>query len=585
MLRARKAIMRCVTFYIGVLLNFGFLFATDPQIDYVSRRIEAHFTIQDEESAYEEALQAIRHYPHSDLLLASYIRATARLGLEKEMLEAWKSYSAQFSHLPLNRKLIEEMAWGVLQKAANSSSLVMRQMSLIAALLSQDIKGVHILHAGLEDSNYAIRSIATELAGHLPDAKLVQRIKTLFYTEKAWIVRQKVIAAVGSMKIHEMKPDLKALIISDESLAEERALAITALIDLLDDLEREDVVNLTQSNRAGLRLLACEAITHFRSERDLDQLLVLSQDFNSDVRLAALQAIGLLRPEADSQKILKIVREKTNDPNYKVAITAAWLLTLYVPDEGMHYIAQQLNNPLRERRILAAAALHATGQYGVPLSLQNFDTHADPYVRLNLALHLAGQRIACSSVCRVIEEMMEKDKAQWCQIDSGIFECIATRQIFREIESESTPEMEDQLKRLEILNLLAILKSPNAQHAIRKFLNERSWGISGAAATLLLTEGDELAINLVEELLEDPNPKIRLQAALVLSIWSEDESAIQILEQNYQGNSHEQKCRILEAIARIGSVKSVPFLINILHESSQTLRLIAALGLIQCLNN
>ena len=74
-----------------------------------------------------------------------------------------------------------------------------------------------------------------------------------------------------------------------------------------------------------------------------------------------------------------------------------------------------------------------------------------------------------------------------------------------------------QLLRLELLNLLVILKYPGAPQAIKDYLSERAWEISATAVTLLLTEGDESAVDIVKELLLDSNPRIRLQAALIIS--------------------------------------------------------------------
>jgi HEAT repeat protein len=136
-----------------------------------------------------------------------------------------------------------------------------------------------------------------------------------------------------------------------------------------------------------------------------------------------------------------------------------------------------------------------------------------------------------------------------------------------------------------LLNLLAILKAPETQQAIREYLMERSWEISATAAALLLTEGDESSIELVQQLLQDGQPRVRLQAALILSLWSREESAIQALEEGYQNSDWELKARILEGLGRIGSTRSIPFLINVLKEPSQTLRLIAAMALIECLTH
>jgi HEAT repeat protein len=169
-------------------------------------------------------------------------------------------------------------------------------------------------------------------------------------------------------------------------------------------------------------------------------------------------------------------------------------------------------------------------------------------------------------------------------VDFGHFTAISNRQ-FAQTDEDSSREMDNQLARLKILNILAILKEPGAQDAIRQFLAERSWGISGAAAALLLTEGDDDAVALVQELLQDKEAKVRLQAALVLSLWSREEAPIQELEKGYANSEMDLKLKIIEGLGRIGSMASVPFLIGRLEEPSQTLRLIAAMALIQCLNH
>ncbi len=566
------------------LVSISYLAAQNQDVDQIIRRIHAHFAIGDFASARLEAEDNLTLFPNSEALLAAYIRTLARTEDEKKMIKVWNQYAANFPENALNRDLIEEMAWGVLLKASKSPSLVIRQMTLLAALLSDDAKGVNILYRGMQDTNYAIRAVAVSLSGQLHDTKLIRQIKQLFKEETNWSVRQKIIEAIGSMQILEMRPHLEAIVASDYSLAEEKALAIKSLVELLDNIESNEVQRLVKSNRSGLRLLACKAIAHFQSLQDLDLLILLANDTQADVRIAALQSIGQLKPQQQSPIILNLARKGCLDQNYRVSITSAWLLTLYAPNEGMSQLAKHIKNEKREQRLFAVSALKATGHYGAPLILELYNTHPDPYVRLNLALGLAGQRLAISGVSHVLEEVL-RNEDKWCKQEVGLFNAIVARHINKEGDLDAKPEMEDQLLRLEILNKLAILKSPYAQESIRRFLVERSWGITGSAVTLLLTEGDEFSINLVEGLLNDSQPKVRLQAALVLSLWSREETPIKVLEQSFFEADKEQKCRILEGLGRIGSMKSVPFLIKRMDEPSQTLRLIAAMALIQCLNN
>jgi HEAT repeat protein len=58
-----------------------------------------------------------------------------------------------------------------------------------------------------------------------------------------------------------------------------------------------------------------------------------------------------------------------------------------------------------------------------------------------------------------------------------------------------------------------------------------------------------------------------------------------ILQKVYPTTDRETKERILEGIGRVGSMQSIPFLVDALDEPFQNLRIIAAAALIQCLNH
>lgn len=576
--------MRVFSLFFISLSLLQFPLYPSSEEERLKRRVEAHLTLEDFVVAREEVRIALARYPNSASLHEGYIRVLARLGDEKTMLQAWEEYARRFPEKLENRELIEEMAWGVLNKASASSSLLMRQMALLAAYFSHDARGVAILHQGMQDSNYAIRAVAVKLAAHYRDRKLVEEVKRLFKQEKVWEVRKRVLEAIGHMKIESMRGDLELLIASNESLAGEKALAIASLLELLETVNRPEIERLTSSNRAGLRLLACKAIAYFQSERDLDVLIRLAGDFHPDVRQGAFQALGQVRPES-SEELLAALRKGIQDVNPQVALSAAWLLSIYASVEGQKVFKKYLLDDRRDVRILAAAALSAAGRYGMPLMLEQFRTHADQYVRMNLALGLIGQRTAIEVASGCLRQLLMTNKEKWSTNEIGLFSAVTNKSSRKSDDPLKTPESENQLVRLELLNLLAILNDPHAQEAIRDYLMERSWGISAAAAALLLTEGDESAIELVQKLLQDPQPRVRLQAALVLSIWGREESAIRTLEDSYLQSDWESKSRILEGLGRIGSMQSVPFLINALKEPSQTHRLIAGMALIQCLNH
>ena len=568
--------------FSSFLFSIAVMHAEEEEEERFARRVRAHLIINDSPSAVEEALRSLLMYPHSSFLQASYISALARFGDERKMIEAWESYVMQFPDKELDRELIEVMAWGILQKAAHSSSIIMRQMALLAALFSQDAKGVVILRNAMHDSNYAVRAVAVKMSSHFRDQKLIDEVKRLFKEERVWIVRQEVIKAVGKMKIKELRSGLESFIASDERHMIEKALAITSLLELFDAIEPLNIVQLTKSKRAGLRQLVCQAIAHFNYTPGIDSLLALSQDSNCDVRIAAWQALGQMN-RAEVQDIVAVY--EVQEFNYKVAISAAWVLMLHSSEKGEEIMRKYINSPQRQERLLAASALAMTAPYGMPLILEQFHTHEDPMVRLNLALGMIGQRQSTFLATECIRDLLAANQEPWSTTEVGIFRIISNQHIKNKEEQHAAPEVENQLIRLELLNLLAMLKAPGTQEAIRSYLRDSSTEISALAAASLLSEGDASAILLVQQLLTDPQAKIRLQAALILSMWSREESAIQTLEEEYTKSGSELKARIVEGIGRIGSVRSVPFLLTVIKEPSQTLRLIAAIALIQCLNH
>jgi HEAT repeat protein len=75
----------------------------------------------------------------------------------------------------------------------------------------------------------------------------------------------------------------------------------------------------------------------------------------------------------------------------------------------------------------------------------------------------------------------------------------------------------------------------------------------------------------------------RFQAALILAGLGGDPSAIKILQSAYPKVDREMKMHILEAIANIGDQSSIPFLISVLDEPFQILRVVAASALIKCI--
>jgi HEAT repeat protein len=551
------------------------------------KRIYAHLMISDRLSAVQEAERAIREYPESKNVQLAYIRALSEKGDETEAMERWVETAIKFEEEKNNRRMLELLAWGVLNKGESSAQLNIRLNSMIGAAFTRDAKAIPIIQGQMRATNALLRSIAVKLATTFGDAPLKDEIARMLKAEKVWYVRLDVIRAVGTLRLLELKTDLKEIIGNPRTLVEEKAAAIVALVSMYDSIDRGELLSLVQSDRAGLRQLAAEMIAHLNLHEELDLLLPLLRDASSDVRISALNALALMRVQKiGCVNVSELLEENLHNTSPEVAITAAYVLLLLDERQGSHHLGQWLKSENPEWRRFSSAALSSSGKYGLKLILKEFKEAQDPYVKINLAMGLIGQRIQVNAACDAIHKVLSQEKNtlwMWESRSNPLFRSLAPSRV-RHIEHiPHYPAVVDQLVKLELLSVLSILRYPHAQSVVREFLQARTWGVTGAAAATLLQEGDEEDLAAVRELLNDPDEKIRVQAAMILAIVGSDPSAVKILQEAYPHVDREMKVHILEALAHIGDPSSIPFLLDILKGPFQVLRVVSASALIQCL--
>jgi HEAT repeat protein len=548
------------------------------------KAINAHIRIRDYNSAISEAVDALHQYPHSKPLWQTYIKALGKAGNEREMLSTWKGYTDVFPEEKENREITETLSWAVINNASNSSSPIVRLMALLSGYFSQDSRGVEILLKSLQDKNSGVRGLAVKLSADLRDDAIKDAVYKMFKQETVWKVRLGAIQALGHMKMRSVQPELMELLQNSKISAEETVAIVQALVHLMDSAARSDIIKLANSSRAGLRLLACQVIAHFDMKNEVDLIAHLCDDHNALVRKEALWLIGYLRiDELKGKRVADIAAEKINDLDADVGLKAAWLMTLHDQQRGQKAFERWLNHPTRDVQIAAAAHLSACGKYGMPLAINHFNKSTDPIVRMNLALGMIGQRMQTENACRSLYDGINRTSERLAFDEDNHVRSLVPSKVRYSDDLDKSPEAVDQVTRLEILNILAMMKFPHAQKAIKQFLKEKNWGITTIAAATLLTEGEEEAIAIVEKLLEDADMQVRVQAALILALWGGGDRALETLSKAYGEVDREMKEHILEGIVRIASPKSIPFLLERLQEQNQSMRVIAAAGLILCL--
>jgi len=550
------------------------------------RRIQSHLLIHDLSSAYQEAAEGARRYPASKELREKEIEVLAAIGDEKGMLKRWRSYNLDFPDAADQTYLLEAMGWGVINKGFATASPLTRAIALIAANLSQSAKGIDLLVQGTHDPNAVVRAIALELGMQNRDARLQERVLAMMDEDRSYHVRLAALKAAGGMKIKKAEGALRKVLQSSKATDEEVGIAVQSLALISENPSRRDILKLVGSNRMGLRLLGCELAVVFDMKDDLDLLVPLLSDASPAIRQAALQVVGISRvSRIKGRAVSEIVAPLIHDPTPEVAIMASWVLMLNEDPRGHQTLRKFLEHENQEIRCVAAGCLKAGGRFASPLIEQVFYTTGDPYVKINAAIGLIGQRKCCREASEVIFHSLSTRDERWMWQEQGIFKAVAPSRVRHRPDIPQFPEVANQLVRLELLQLLAFLNFPKTELALKDFLMKKTFGITGVVVALMLTEGEEESIDLIRPLLHDPDPNIQAQAALILAIWGREEGVIKHLEHVYEHSDRSVKERVLEGMGRVGSSHSLPFLVERLSEPHQHLRMIAAAGIIQCVNH
>ncbi|GAB4229812.1 MAG: hypothetical protein Tsb0021_07730 [Chlamydiales bacterium] len=546
------------------------------------QRIDAHLALNDFHSAFEEVERQSDSSTPSIELYKRRLKILSKIHGDQSLLKEFRAALQNFPELSFDRSLLEIVAWGIIEHGKRSESVQTRLMSLIGSAMTQSAAGIAVIEELLDDPSAHVRAVAVACCAQIRDQHIQDKIFRLFETESCYPVRLQMIQTMGSAQSKKALPKLRQILESEKTADDEKGAALIALVSIMDQVDRTSLEMLVQSARAELRHLASRLIYEKGGSNDIDLLYILTRDPSAEVRLSALRGVGLLCHDK-VEEVVKIARERTQDRDPRVVVVAAWLLAVYQDKQGVLILKENLENPKRQIRLLAAAALASTGEIASNECCEIMRHCHDPYLRINLAIGLLCQRSCESECCDVIAKVMQSEKQLWMWHEEAGFRILCPTQLKHRGEANRYPEAADSMTRLELIQLLSTANHPNIEEVTYQFVTERSFGVTGAAIALLLTEGNDDSLESVKNLLEHPEYSVRLQAALILALWCRDEEVIDVLHRLYLSANRDMKDRILEGIGRIASQSSIPFLLEKIKEPQQNLRIIAAAALLQCL--
>jgi len=525
--------------------------------------------------AIQEIETAMVLEPQSKELHKAYIRALARSDNERALLLAFKKYLELFpndaSNSVVDESLVEEVAVSSIKNNATKSSPLLRITALEAAAQANDASAEQLVEEALNDSHVPIRLfsilLATQFRGAGCEKKLLQRA----VTDPSPMVRQMCFEALGKMRCKKARPILEKQLQKAKSFKESE-LFIQALCQIQEGVTKEEVERFSHSENGYLRALCPALIFNYLHYDLLDLLPPLINDSSDQVKIATLLTLRMMGGHIpnDATRFLE-------SPFYPLSLAAAFALH----DEKT--FEKWLSFSHQEERLQAAAFLSHTGPRGIQLSERWMERSADPFVVMNLALHLIKQRHEPLKAMKALESALSSTKEKLAFIEEGPFRYVGKNSTPHMVHIPRYPETIDLMTRLEIINTLASAGYPDTQVLIKKFFAEKSWGVAASSLLVLMQHHPDAALESMRSLLHNEALSVRLQAAIVLGLLAQEEEALQTLYHSFPEASRQIQEEILVAIGSIGAKSSTAFLTQQLLNPSPTLRLKAAGALLSVL--
>lgn len=532
--------------------------------------IRAHLVLEDYVQA-ELALQsAPRTLPYQKLMLEFY----ATQGRDQELLFTWNGLTYEHPELVEDRNLLKVLSWGIIESGKRSRAPQTRLLSFLAAYLTQEAPAVLALEQALSDQNPKIRVVAAKLTEHYPDRRIQKALVNRLEKEKNLDVRLEVIDAVAALRVKEAKQPLEKILAHWNTAEEERGKVIAAYCALTEEINEASLLTLRDHSHAGMRLLGCALVLHTHDVEKVVLLYPLLSDTNHQVRAAALY---LFHWKGES-----VWRNFLKDPHPHVQMIAGWSALRESSQMGELFFREKLRAVKGQDRRLIAAALSSGGKGSAPLIEEVIQDEKDPIVLTHLALGLIGQRESLNLAQKALLDALQRKKRMWVwkkEVGLPVLSQNPKRISNNPMDSQV---WEDLMVRMELIEALHLAGSDEALSYMRALLKEPSWGAVLGGSALLLAHGPKEGSSLITELLDDRDPDVALQAAFILGRFQKDPKAVQALHGHFQTATRKKKELILEALGQIGSSDSIPFLIEVLSDPHQHLRLIAASSLLLC---
>ncbi|MFY7842840.1 MAG: HEAT repeat domain-containing protein [Rhabdochlamydiaceae bacterium] len=482
------------------------------------------------------------------------------------------------------KSLLENLCWTVLSKSFESSQQNFVLHSLIGAALAHDVNSLSFILRSLKSSNSQERHLAVKISGSFRDDLIQKRLLDLLEKEQTWYVRAEIITSLGKLGVVASKPYIEKIMADKVSSLEEKKACFMALLRLYDILPDKDVLMLLQHEAAGFRELGCQIVAYFNLSAYASKIILLTKDPCLDVRLAAFSCLSMIDIDDHlCEKVKNACDQALSDNQLATACLGFYNLCLLEDEQTVKCFIDWLQKlPLKEKRE-GAILCSKLGVLGLSERRDWLLSEADPVVQANLALGLIYSQYQVLESCALLFETVFSSSFKWNLIQSSdlSFIFLAPNQVPCNVYNPGWSDMVNQATKVEVLSILMAQGYTPALDKIRSFLKEEAKYSFYASGRLLLEHGAQTDLTIIKSFLVDPDEEVRVQAALLLSSYEPDSVVLNVFYESFFHLKREKQIQVLEQLGQVGNVESFPFLISLLEQPFESIKIAACSALIR----
>jgi hypothetical protein len=569
------------TYLFLIFVSSSFLLAEDaPNALSKQEKISLALALHDVHQAkllLEELQQKSPENPKTQELLFEYFIELK----DFENIQALYNKLSEEKRDALPSSLFEKIAWVVIKKGADSAHPRIRVEAALAAAGSQEAQGAHILNFLLTDPHQGVQSLAFQLAVSYKDACIQETAEAL---SKIALVDVKLQAAklLAEQKASCAKEVLVKLM-EDETLSEANLFEVVQLLATLKTANIEWVKQAVINPSSPIRALAAATLIQDPVKEGLLLIIPLLKDPCVKVRELAATCLGLyLGLIPDKEDILTQLTSLLNDSSMSLQATAAWalLLSKSAPHQkqAQEWFKSHLSSAAKEEANIITSRLIRTGKEGLSLAEELLPKISDLPIRLNLSAYLLLHKISSKEAIATVHAAIAS-QTLFGQQSFGFFSYIGQASSHNPL-APRLPEAEDLYFRLNLLALLHYSGEEITPKDMETILHERTVGLTAATASFLFQEMLPLD-EVLHPLLSHEEEMVRVQAALLLAIFSRSKKAALTLQEEYKKASKAGKELLLLGFSLLPASKTRSLVFPLLFDQSQVLRTRAA-GVFLC---